>query len=517
VLRCFKDYYRLKNFKHSNKTKMLSLKKKINSNGFGHIELLIFAVFIICISGIGYYVFKLVDSHKTDTHTSLAPFSSSSTVPKTTSSSSKSTSSPTTPTTTVKKTTSQTPNQAVPPSPTVSISGSPTSISYDSSTTISWSSTNATSCTASGSWSGSKALSGLVSTVDLTSSSHYTIDCIGAGGNISASVTINVTGINDASFIPLGVYAGINNSSGVASFASTTGTKVTMAETYLPWQANTGSSVGWAYLTTKSDLASWLSSWAGTNNQMVIGLPMVALDGSGNPENTLAEGAAGNEDATFVSIAQNLVALGFGNAVLRPGWEFDGTWYPWTVQSNADATNFATYWQNVVVAMRSVPGANFKFLWSPAGFQTLSWNIADAYPGNSYVDYVSEDVYDWSWDGSIFPSGDPNNTATAAQSNAVFNELLTDTEGLNWLAAFAKTNGKPIVIPEWAVTNRTDGHGLGDDPIFINNMASWFVSNHIAWDIYFVDNPTDNVNQGIDFLITDGDFPNSLATFKTDF
>ena len=316
----------------------------------------------------------------------------------------------------------------------------------------------------------------------------------------------------------LGVYAGNNNPAGVNSFASATGAHVTMAETYLPWAAYTGSAYGWAYLTTESTLSSWLSNWEGSSDQMVMGVPMVALDGSGNPENTLAQGAAGDENANFVAIAKNLVALGFGNAVLRPGWEFDGTWYPWSVASNVDAANFATYWQNVVTSMRSVPGANFKFLWSPAGFQSLSWNINDAYPGNAYVDDVSFDVYDWSWDTSIFPpSGDPANTTTVAQSNAVFSELLNDTEGLNWLSSFAQAHDEPIVIPEWAVTNRNDGHGLGDDPTFINNMSSWFITNHVAWSIYFTDDTADNVNQGIDFQVTDGNFPNSLAALKTHF
>ena len=265
----------------------------------------------------------------------------------------------------------------------------------------------------------------------------------------------------------------------------------------MPWQAYTGSSYGWSYLTTYSDMASWLSTWVGSKEQLVIGVPMVALDGSGNPENTLAQGAAGDENSTFVAIAKNLVALGFGNAILRPGWEFDGKdFYPWTVQSNTDATNFATYYQNVVTAMRSVPGANFQFMWSPAGFQSFSWNIADAYPGNNYVNYVSEDIYDWSWDGSIFANGDPNNSATVAQSNAVFNELLTDPEGLNWLVSFASARGKPIAIPEWAVNIRTDGHGLGDDPTFINNMHSWFMANSVAWSIYFSDDATDDSNSG---------------------
>jgi hypothetical protein len=316
----------------------------------------------------------------------------------------------------------------------------------------------------------------------------------------------------------------------VESFASTTGTNVTMAETYLPWGAYTGSyygsQYGWGYLTTPTTLASWLSSWVGTKYKMVIAIPMVAVNGSGEPENTLAQGAAGAENANFVAIAKNLVALGFGDAILRPGWEFDGNWYPWGLSVDAAnggysvtqaAAYFATYFQNVVTSMQSVSGAHFQFLWSPAGYlsPTSASVVEDAYPGSQYVNFVSEDIYDWSWDASCFPGGDPDNSATPSQSSCVFNDILDGPLGLNWLASFAKSEGVSIAIPEWGVTIRNDGHGLGDDPTFITNMYNWFVTNHVAWSIYFIDNTTDNVNQGIDFLLTDGSFPNSLAVFKS--
>jgi hypothetical protein len=35
--------------------------------------------------------------------------------------------------------------------------------------------------------------------------------------------------------------------------------------------------------------------------------------------------------------------------------------------------------------------------------------------------------------------------------------------------------------------------------------------------IYFVDTTADNVNQGVDYLLTDGRFPKALAAFKADF
>ena len=81
------------------------------------------------------------------------------------------------------------------PAPTISFSASPASVNYNSASTLSWSSSNANSCTASGSWSGSKPINGNESTGNITSSKVYTLTCTGPGGSISKNV--NVTVIND--------------------------------------------------------------------------------------------------------------------------------------------------------------------------------------------------------------------------------------------------------------------------------------------------------------------------------
>ena len=56
--------------------------------------------------------------------------------------------------------------------------------------TLNWTSTNATSCQASGSWSGSRAISGSEQVGNFTGSRTYTIVCSGSGGSASDSVTI---------------------------------------------------------------------------------------------------------------------------------------------------------------------------------------------------------------------------------------------------------------------------------------------------------------------------------------
>ena len=74
------------------------------------------------------------------------------------------------------------------PAPTVAFSANPTSIASGKVSTMTWSSTNATSCTAAGGWSGTKATSGTL-VVSPTSTTTYTLTCTGSGGTSPAAST----------------------------------------------------------------------------------------------------------------------------------------------------------------------------------------------------------------------------------------------------------------------------------------------------------------------------------------
>ena len=81
--------------------------------------------------------------------------------------------------------------------PTVSLSANPTSVASGASSTLSWSSANATSCTASGAWSGTKPTSGSASTGNLTAAANtFVLSCSGPGGTTSqlATVMVNASG-----------------------------------------------------------------------------------------------------------------------------------------------------------------------------------------------------------------------------------------------------------------------------------------------------------------------------------
>jgi hypothetical protein len=263
----------------------------------------------------------------------------------------------------------------------------------------------------------------------------------------------------------LGVYkgGGTAGTGKVPAFEAWLGRPVDRALDFLPYANWTELSGTALYLGT-----SW-QAFRSPGWPMTISVPMLPNDGV----STLAQGAAGAYDARFTAIGKTLVAKGFGNAVLRIGWEFNGGWYPWAAAK--DPASFVAYWQRIVTAFRAVPGAAFTFDWC----LTLGWNNipADrAYPGDAYVDVIGVDVYNVWWDAK---DKDPaTRWATLRDQNY----------GLAWHKRFAAAHGKLMSFPEWGTGTRPDGHGGGDDPLFVRNMAAWIASlgelllYHDYWD-----------------------------------
>jgi glycosyl hydrolase family 26 len=287
----------------------------------------------------------------------------------------------------------------------------------------------------------------------------------------------------------LGVYAGSGNISGAQSLGDAIGSQPKYAMEFL--DGSTWSSI--------SNPSYFTSEWQNSGYTMIWGVPMLPNSGA-----TLAQGAAGDYNQYFITLAQNFVAEGQGDAILRIGWEFNGSWFPWA--AGGQAANFVAYWQQIVDSMRSVPGANFEFEWNPTRGDMGVGNLADFYPGNNYVDMIGMDVYDIEW-------------ATYPGAQIEFTDMETQTYGLDWLASFAAANDKPITFPEWGLGwGASDNGGPvnapnqqvsgGDDPTFINDMAGWIASHNVL-EATFWDYGTGSVASGSN--------PNSLAALVQDF
>jgi len=264
--------------------------------------------------------------------------------------------------------------------------------------------------------------------------------------------------------------------------------------------------------------ANYLRDNPGATYMIAVGL----LPGSGNTPlsgTSLANGAAGNYNSYFAAMAQNLVNAGIANrTIVRLGHEFNGNWYPWAVTSDAQALNYAAYWKQVVTAVHAVPGASgIKFCWCGAATVWTSYNIADAYPGNAYVDYVAADIYDRCYDTDTYPypNGDSQADILQRQKNAWADNVATLNNGLQAWDNIANTNSKPFAIPEWGTWN-TSSNGGGDDPYYIQQMYNYIQNpaNNVAWHMYF-DVWASDGNHQLSTAPSEGPtaFPNSAALF----
>lgn len=205
---------------------------------------------------------------------------------------------------------------------------------------------------------------------------------------------------------------------------------------------------------------------AGIEN-LVISIPMLP-DGKSA---TLAEGANGKFDALFRKYAELLVKHGFGDAVVRIGWEFNADWYPWAAKHDPQA--WVEYWRRAVTTMRSVPGARFKFDWCAAGGWS-AFRAESVYPGDEYVDIIGLDFYN--------AVGKDKGNVTAQQR---WELRKKSPHGLDWHRKFATSRGKPMSYPEWGTGKARDGRGGDDDPYFIEQMAQWIKANRIAYHNYW--------------------------------
>lgn len=227
---------------------------------------------------------------------------------------------------------------------------------------------------------------------------------------------------------------------------------------------------------------------AAGHKDLVVSVAMLVKAGAP----TLAQGAAGQFDQHYRDLARKLIENGYGNCVVRIGWEFNGDWYPWTARGHTE--DFKGCWRRIALAMRSVPGAHFRFDWCAA---TIEGPTAEAYPGDDVVDIIGLDVYDQSY---------PQITDHARR----WQFLLTRPNGLNWHRDFAQAHNKPRSFPEWGAGSRPDGHGGGDDPLYIRNILAWFkeggpVDYACYWDYRAPD---------FDAKLSDGRLPRSAEALR---
>jgi len=156
----------------------------------------------------------------------------------------------------------------------------------------------------------------------------------------------------------------------------------------------------------------------------------------------------GNFDAYIVKWAQASKAWGHPY-FLRFAPEMNGNWNPWSEEVNGNRPGqFVLAWRHVHDLFTAQGVTNVTWVWSPNIDYSTSMPLRELYPGNSYVDWVAMDGYNWGNIGAwhVWES-------FSALFQQTYNDILAITS-------------KPLMIGELASTEQA------------GNKATWITDTY---------------------------------------
>ena len=159
--------------------------------------------------------------------------------------------------------------------PVVSLTAAPASVSQGATTTLKWSSTQATSCIASGAWSGTLATSGAQTTGAIAAATTFTLSCTGAGGTTVQSVTVGVSPATGTATL-----------SWVAPTKNTDGTPVTPLSGYHIYYGQAQSALNQSVAVSGGSTTTYEITGL-ANGTWYFSIAADAVDGTEGPQSTI--------------------------------------------------------------------------------------------------------------------------------------------------------------------------------------------------------------------------------------
>lgn len=101
--------------------------------------------------------------------------------------------------------------------------------------------------------------------------------------------------------------------------------------------------------------------------------------------------AKGSYDSYLRGVARKTKEQWSGELMVRFAHEMNGSWYPW---SGSPATYVAA-WRRIVNIFREEGATNVKWVWAPNVDRAGTMPFAEYFPGESWVDYIGLDGYNW--------------------------------------------------------------------------------------------------------------------------
>lgn len=158
--------------------------------------------------------------------------------------------------------------------------------------------------------------------------------------------------------------------------------------------------------------------------------PMITVEpyvgGYGNGV-SMADIAKGSYD-NYINAEAKVAKSYNGEVLIRFAHEMNGSWYDWGAGNGSTAQDYVNAWRHYVSVFRQDGAANVKFVWAP-NVNGGSYPFTSYFPGDSWVDYVALDGYNWGHSGS-------NSWQSFAQAFGSSYEAIT------------QLSSKPVMITE---------------------------------------------------------------------
>jgi hypothetical protein len=260
--------------------------------------------------------------------------------------------------------------------------------------------------------------------------------------------------------------------------------------------------------TFQGEMNDWMSAdwpmtqsgWIGAGRELRMAVPMFPL--SGNFTDALA-GAYDSAITTIATKIKNLLDATQTEFHIRFGWEMNGSFQPWAIADKGAGTNivnatkasqYAAWWRRARALFLAV-SPKFKMCFCT---NLLYYDYRAAWPGDDQVDYIGVDTYPAIGNTTYVA---PNAVSADAQT-ALWNNVRTSPFGLDDVAAFAATKGKPLLIPEFGIQ-------FENGQVFMDLFYNWLVANKVK-DIGWW-----NANAGgVNSIISSGNIPNTGACVR---
>ncbi len=198
-----------------------------------------------------------------------------------------------------------------------------------------------------------------------------------------------------------------------------------------------------------------LAIWASGNVPIVTWEPYLC-SASATPSDVVTRAAAGEYDAYLKAWATRMVAFVSGpdgvlgtaddrRVYIRLAHEMNGNWYPWSASIGGNSAQaYVLMWQRVVGFFwgTGLDARSVQWIWAVNNEDAGSAHAEDYYPGDTYVNWIGIDGYNWGASQSW------SSWATPAQ---VFDPMITR------LRAYTAARPKPLALTETASSTSLPG------------------------------------------------------------